>query len=497
MVTEFLNNPYLWHVIWFTFYQAFLATALALILALPLARSVAYRDFYGKSTVLRILQFTWMLPSIAVALGIVIVYGKQGWWHTVLSLIGIPYSFSLYGLPGILLAHLFFNIPLASYLLLTELVRIPSETWRLASQLGMSASTTFRYIEWPYIKTPFLGIAALVFLLCFTNFTLVLALGGGPSASTIEVAIYHAIKFDYDLSMAGMLAIIQIVFCFFVVLGSFSFFKKPVIFSSFVRLSHDKRKQWATPRKKSFLTLLICALLLIPPFGAILFSGWNSSLLKIIYWPFFWSSVAHSMLIALCAGILSTFLSLVVAFYLRYLRVIRKRFFTSVLVEVFSVIQFIIPPTLLSVGLFLLLLPIVDEKIVGIFSIILINSIMSLPFSLRCITYSAQEITTKYAPLYQSLGLSFWQRWKLIDAPLLKSNIAQALGISAILSLGDFSVIAFFGSATLQTLPSLIYNLLASYQLKEASAVVLCLILLSGLLLVFIDRLIGGKHATH
>lgn len=442
------------------------------------------------------MQFTWMLPSIAVVLGIIVVYGKQGWLHALCSVLGIPYSFSLYGLPGILLAHLFFNLPLASYLLLTELIRIPGETWRLAVQLGMPSGSIFRYIEWPYIKAPLFGIASLVFLLCFTSFTLVLALGGGPRASTIEVAIYHAIKFDYDLYLAFILASMQIGLCILVVLCGFSFFKKPVMFSSFLRLPSATRKQWEVPRKKSPVLLLLCFLLLVPPFVAILFSGWNSTFRDIMMWPSFWTSLGYSLGIALCAGTLSTFFSLCMAFYLRYLRITQKRFLTSALVEVFSVIQLIIPPTLFSMCLFLLFHHAVDEKIVGIFAIILVNSIMSFPFALRCITYASQEIVTKYAALWQSLGLSFWQRWRIIDAPLLKRNIAQALGISAVLSLGDFSVIAFFGSATLQTLPSMIYNLLASYQLKEASAVVLCLVLLSGLLLIFIDRLIGGKHAT-
>ena len=43
------------------------------------------------------------------------------------------------------------------------------------------------------------------FMLCFTSFTIVLALGGGPQNSTLEVAIYQAIFFEFDLPKAALL----------------------------------------------------------------------------------------------------------------------------------------------------------------------------------------------------------------------------------------------------------------------------------------------------
>ncbi len=50
------------------------------------------------------------------------------------------------------------------------------------------------------------GLVLIVFLLCATSFTLVLTLGGGPSATTLEVAIYQALKLDFDPPRAVALA---------------------------------------------------------------------------------------------------------------------------------------------------------------------------------------------------------------------------------------------------------------------------------------------------
>jgi thiamine transport system permease protein len=49
-------------------------------------------------------------------------------------------------------------------------------------------------------------VAALIFMLCFASFATVLSLGGGPQATTIELAIYQALSYDYDPG-AALLAI--------------------------------------------------------------------------------------------------------------------------------------------------------------------------------------------------------------------------------------------------------------------------------------------------
>ena len=53
----------------------------------------------------------------------------------------------------------------------------------------------FRIVEWPYLRRQLLPTAALrIFMLCFASFATVLALGGGPAATTIELAIYQALE---------------------------------------------------------------------------------------------------------------------------------------------------------------------------------------------------------------------------------------------------------------------------------------------------------------
>lgn len=197
------QDSYLWHVLRFSFWQALLSALLSVLPAIPLARALYRRRFPGRSTLLRLCAMTLVLPVLVAVFGILSVYGRSGWLAQLCALLGVDYTFSPYGLQGILLAHVFFNLPLATRLLLQALQQIPGEQRQIAAQLGLSGWAHFRIVEWPWLRRQILPAAALIFMLCFASFATVLSLGGGPQATTIELAIFQALSFDYDPGRAA------------------------------------------------------------------------------------------------------------------------------------------------------------------------------------------------------------------------------------------------------------------------------------------------------
>ncbi|MBM3573436.1 MAG: ABC transporter permease subunit, partial [Alphaproteobacteria bacterium] len=208
------GDPYLHRVVIFTAAQAIGSTILAVGLAIPVARALARRQsFPGRIILLRLFGLPLVLPSIVAVIGIVAIYGRSGLINDGLAALGMPRALDIYGLTGILIAHLFFNLPLAVRLLLGMWSMVPGETWRLASQLGMGSGAIFRLIEWPLLRDGLPTVAGLIFMLCFTSFAVVLTLGGGPAATTVEVAIYQALRFDFDPARAVALALVQLILC--------------------------------------------------------------------------------------------------------------------------------------------------------------------------------------------------------------------------------------------------------------------------------------------
>lgn len=204
-------DAYTLRILRFTLYQATLSTVLSIVLGLPVALALSRRqDFPGRIWIIRLMAVPMGLPVIVGAFGIITIWGRQGVLNTALVFAGAEQPFSIYGLSGILVAHVFFNLPLAVRLMLAGLERIPGEYWRMAASLGMGPVSVFRFIEWPAVSRLVPGIAGLVFMLCATSFTLVLLLGGGPAATTLEVAIYQALRFDFDPQRAIALSVLQI-----------------------------------------------------------------------------------------------------------------------------------------------------------------------------------------------------------------------------------------------------------------------------------------------
>jgi len=187
---EFWRSQYLRQVLFFSLWQAFLSAGLSIALALLVARALAHHGaFPFRNLLLKLFGLPLVVPSIVAVMGVVSVYGSNGW---------IPLGRSLYGLNGILLAHVFFNMPLAVRLLLPVWQSIPTHHWQMSEQLGLNHWQQWRHLEWQALRESLPGISLLIFMLCLTSFAVVLTLGGGPKSTTLEVAIYQSLRFDFN-----------------------------------------------------------------------------------------------------------------------------------------------------------------------------------------------------------------------------------------------------------------------------------------------------------
>lgn len=108
-----------WSALRFTILQAALSALLSTLSAVPLARAIARAQFWGRASVIRLMGVPFILPVIVTILGWIAVFGQNGWLNTGLRSLGFD-GFSIYGLQGVLLAHVFFNLPLATRMILLD-----------------------------------------------------------------------------------------------------------------------------------------------------------------------------------------------------------------------------------------------------------------------------------------------------------------------------------------------------------------------------------------
>ncbi|MCM2477130.1 thiamine/thiamine pyrophosphate ABC transporter permease ThiP [Rhizobium sp. CG5] len=473
-------DPVVLSILRFTLLQAALSTALSLLFALPVARALARQpQFWGRRWLVRLLALPMGLPVLIGALGLIGVWGRQGVVNDGLRWIGISEPFSIYGLSGILLAHVFFNMPLAARLMLAGLERVPAEYWQMSASLGMRPLSVFRFIEWPALRPLLPGIAGLIFMLCATSFTLVLVLGGGPAATTIEVAIYQALRFDFDPGRAVSLALLQIALTAFV-LGAMALFPNPqdqARTDGHATRRFDGKSPAARLADTAMLT--VAFLFLAAPLAAITLSGLQSDLPKLVSQPAFLKAAATSLAIAFSAALLSLAVSMAFIEARAALgmgpraHVLARVLSTAIAAASFLV--FLVPAIVLATGWFLLLRPAGDIGRFAPVLVVVINMLMALPFTMRVLAPAVEIHRHRTTRLCASLGISGLARWRLIDWPALKRPFLTALSFAMALSLGDLGAVALFGSENLTTLPWLIYSRMGNYRSDDADGLALLL----------------------
>ncbi len=472
-------GPYLGRVLAFSLIQAALSTILSLVLGVGLALALARRRFFGRDLVLALLGTTMVIPTIVAVFAVFAVYGRSGWLAGMLAGLGWGGSFSIFGYPGILIAHVFLNAPFVARITLDALSLVPAEHWRLASAFGFTPAQMFRHLDWPVLRAELPGLAGLVFLLCFKSFAIVLALGGGPSRSTLEVAIFEALKIDLDFGRAAWLAAIQLAICLLVtVMLNWAFTRPPA--------SHTTRALIRRPDATNGVlkivdaALLVVGALFVGPLALSVFEGlrhilavMDADLLR---------AFVTSLAIAFAAASLACLLALALASAARRQRLVLKSPRMAALYDFLPNALLAVPPFALTAGLFLILRPVADPSAAGLILLPLVNGLTALPFAYRSIAPRLLVSEERYGRVAASLGITGLAKLAIMDWPVLKRSLGAGFALAMALSFGDFGIIALFGGAELRTLPYLLYERLGAYRLDEASAIGLLIVLVAFLL---------------
>ena len=464
-----------WAAIRFTVTQALWSALISVFLAIPLARALARRAFPGRALLITLLGAPFLLPVIVAVMGLLAIFGRNGWVNVGLSALGLE-PVSIYGFHGVVLAHVFFNLPLATRLILQGWQEVPGEQFRLAAQLGLSRRDVVRQIEWPMLKRVAPGAMGLIFVLCLTSFAVALILGGGPRATTIELAIYQAFRFEFDLGRAALLSVIQMGIAVLACLVLFRLLPSAEPGQGLDRVqTRWDQAAWDMP------VIVLGAIFLLVPMLSILGQG-VPGLLELP--SVVWASAARSVVVAVASAVLLIALALpMAAMILRFGGL-----------EAIGLIGLATSPLMIGTGLFILIFPFADPSALALWVTGVVNAVMALPFALRILVPSLRGIIDAHGRLAAQLGLRGWALWRILILPRLRRPLGFALGLGAALSMGDLGVIALFSDPTNATLPLQIEQLLGAYRVEAAASASLLLTALSFALFGMFDGW-GRRHA--
>lgn len=459
-------GPADWAAVRFTVSQALVSATLSVLCAIPVARALARRQFRGRGVLIALLGAPFLLPVIVAVMGLLAVFGRSGWVSDALGLIGLP-PVSIYGYHGVVLAHVFFNLPLATRIILQGWLSIPSERFRLAAHLGFGANDMCRHLEVPMLRQTVPGAFAIIFAICLSSFAVALTLGGGPRATTVELAIYQAFRFDFDLGKAALLACMQLLLAGCAALLALKLSKTGDVFGRGMdRAVRRWDAQSGFARQLDGVVIALAALFLLVPLTAVVLRGAYAipTLPSQV-----WTAAGLSLQVAVTSTLITLTLALAIA-----LATVRLR-----ALEGISLLAIAASPLVIGTGLFIVIFPVASPQNWAMVVTACVNGIMALPFVLRILVPAVQGVAASYGQLAATLGMGKWAMLRLVIVPRCRAPLGFAAGLAAALSMGDLGVVALFASAEEATLPLQVFRLMGAYRMDAAAGASVLLAALS------------------
>lgn len=479
------------HLLAMTVTQAGLTTILSLAVGTVLAWALNRLHFPGRDLLVAFFASAIVTPGIVVAFGVLAVWGRSGWINDIArATLGAPLDLPVFGLGGILLAHVILDGAFAARVLLSRLDALPPARLKTGQSLALGALQRFAIIDWPAIRGTLPGLGAIIFLLAFTSFPIVLLLGGGPANQTLEVAIYAAARLDFDLGAAVRLALVQIGVCSLIVVTAASL--SPVPPGLALRHGHLWRDRPAA-QVLQWLVLAGGTIGFGLPLAAVLIGGLSGGLGAVVSRTSFWSSLGTSLAIATASALLSLALALIVSLA----RAATDRRAVRAGIGVPSYAYLAVPAVVLALGFFLVVraLAITPDAAAPIV-LVLANCLLALPFAVATLGPPLDAIASGRGKLIRSLGLSGWRQFADVEWPLVASDAGLVLALSFCFSLGDLGVISFFGTDEFATLPLLMARALGAYRTNDAAVIAALMLLLTISAFTLLPRLFGSlPHA--
>jgi thiamine transport system permease protein len=454
------------HLLRMSAIQAALSTVLSLVIGTALAWSLNRLRFPGRNLAIGLFASAIVTPGLIVAFGLLAVWGRSGWINAIAqALFHTPVDTPIFGLAGILAAHVILDAAFAARILLARLDAIPTTRLKTGQGLALTPLQRFAIIDWPALRGTIPGLAAIIFLLAFTSFPIVLLLGGGPANQTLEVAIYSAVRLDFNLHGAVILALAQIGFCSIIIFAASAFAPIP---SS---LGPSTGQSWSDrgfAKTMQWIVLAACVIGFALPLLAVLAGGFSLNLFSLLSRPSFASALATSLVL----GALSAVLTLVLALALGSGRAATGRPLLRIGLAAPAYAYLAVPAVVLALGFFLLVRTMgIEPAMAGPAVVILGNALLSLPFAIATLGPPLEAVATGQGKLIRSLGLSGWRQFALVEWPLLGREIGVVFALAFCFSLGDLGIISFFGTQDFSTLPLLLLRSLGAYRTDDAAIV--------------------------
>ena len=494
------------HVVLFTFYQASLSTLLTLLLGVPSAILFARFNFRGKTLLRALTAVPFLLPTVVVAASFNSLLGSRGLLNTILqssNSLFHPSSFLLHPFIAILLAHLFYNTTIVIRIVGAALSNLNPKLDQAARTLGADSLRVWLNVTLPLLRPSILAASLLVFLFDFTSFGVILLLGNSR-LSTLETEIYFQAVRQFNLPLAALLSIIQLL-CTLTV---------SILYSKYA-IRNTQYNPHPTPPlkpkslKQKLYVVPLCSLLTVYfalPLASLPFRsltrleadrgqrgevqyGFTTDYYKelfinrrgsVFYVPPF-QAILNSLTYALATTILSILLGFPAAFALAHPTRLEKILDPLIMLPLGS------SAVMLGLGFIITY----GRWLASPWLVPFAHTLVALPFVIRTLQPAIASIPQRLRQAASTLGASPLEVWKNIDLPILRRATLAAATFAFTISLGEFGATLLITRPEYPTIPVAIERFLSQpggLNYGQAMAMATILMTLTSVSILLIEK---------
>lgn len=190
------------HALWLTVLVALIAVALDTVFGVGVAILLARHRFPGAWLLDAFIDIPLAISPVVVGLGLVLAYGRTGWFGNWLAAHGISVIFSL---PGIVMASATVALPYVVREVLPVLQEIGTEQEEAAATLGARPLATFRRITLPAIRRSLAYGVTLTTARVLGEFGAVVIVSGNIVGKTQTMTLFISNSFE-NLDQTGAYA---------------------------------------------------------------------------------------------------------------------------------------------------------------------------------------------------------------------------------------------------------------------------------------------------
>jgi thiamine transport system permease protein len=498
---DVITSSTIQYTIQFTFAQAILSTILAVLIGLPGAFLIARLRFTGKSIVKAMMIIPFVLPPIVVVVGFLQMFGSNGVIDSVFMwILGSNNSvFNLAtGIPGIILAHTFYNVPLVLLMVSASLERLNPELEESAEILGASPLQRLRRVTIPHLRHSILASAVLTFMFCFMSFPIILAFGQG-TYMTIEAQIWNAFRI-FDYGQASSLTLIQIIITLSLASIYIRLGRKESDMGKTASIKTTSFNRYRLSERVLIIGyLLVIVVLVLGPIATIVRAAVYDPIAQRYTMEGFvnlftlgsqggFNYLINSLFYAGLATIFAVTLGIPLAISMRA---------RSKTIPTFASAMILLPLGISSITVaygLVLAIAVPTGLVTNPWPIIVVaQTIIGLPFSARAIEIAMSKIDPAILEQADSLGASRIQRLLFVELPLLAPGILVGGVFAFAMAIGEMSATLFIALPQNYTLAVAIYDYLAVRAFVEAGAAALILVIVCVVAFLVMERISEGS----